>query len=305
MTRNANDLAHKDSDYETIGEFVKVVLSTGKATCTKCGAVAKDKGCPHATPEEIKGALLRLKEELKLRALVGKDNEALGTLLLGLYRDVIVKYARKFQPDISEREDEFQTILLKIIELIRERDGKFSPDTVGHFTKWMGNIASNVSGNLLKKETQYKSRRAGGRHIMDNRQSIEENRDMAANRSISLADGPVTEVVRSEMIELVRKGLERLQERYGRVYSEPLKLWAIENMTLEQVSEKLQITYDIARTRIKKAQDLLRDLYRQDMGTLYNKWQKKQMAAMDEEASGKDSGNEPCDEDSEEGSDEA
>jgi len=261
------------SESVQIGEFVRVGAIS--ATCKECGKISKGKGCSHASARDIEAAQQTIKGSLKDRALLGGDRTALGQIITELYREIIVLHVRKMRPDLKEGEDDFQAAALKIIEIVRERKGKFSADTLQNFTRWVRNTARIAGYNLLKKETQYKARRSGHSNPMEGKVSVEDRREMVDEQAASPARGPVTEVCQNEMRDLVRAGFDRLQEEYGKMYSEPLRLWAIENVGYEEIAGRLGLTHKIARKRVEKARELLRDLLGADCHTLYRMWEKQ------------------------------
>jgi DNA-directed RNA polymerase specialized sigma24 family protein len=261
------------SELVQIGEFVRVTAIS--ASCRECGKIAKGKGCKHVSAHDIEAAQQRLKTNLKERALLQDDRTALGELIAQLYREVIVLSVRNIRPDLKQSDDDFQTAALKIIELIRERKGNFSPDTLQNFTRWVRNTARVTGFNLLKKETQYKAHRSGYSNPMEGKVSVEEDREMVNDQAISSARGPVTEACHDEMRKLVQSGLERLQNEYGKMYSEPLRLWAVENLGVKEIAEKTGVGANVARKRLDKARELLRDLLRGDCHTLYRMWEKQ------------------------------
>lgn len=264
-----------------IGELVRVGALS--ASCKECGRIAKGKGCRHASARDIESAQQKIKGDLKERALLQGDQTALGQLIMELYREIIVLHVRKMRPDLKEGDDDFQTAALKIIEIIRERKGNFSPDTLAQFTRWVRKTATLSGYNLLKKETQYKARRSGHSNPMEGKVSVEEYREMVDEQAVSPARGPVTEVCYNEMNSLVRAGFDRLQEEYGKMYSEPLRLWAVENLGIQEIADRLGLTFKVARKRLEKARELLRDLLRGDCHTLYRLWEKQLAEKQQEE----------------------
>lgn len=259
-----------------IGDFVCVTALT--ASCKECGKIAKGKGCRHASPEAVEAARRKLRDGLKEQALFQGDQDALGILINEIYRDVILYGIEHFRPGLSERDDDYQAVVVNLIRIIRERKGNFSPDTIRNFTRWVRSVAVFTASNLQHKETQYRSRRSGKPHIFEGRLSVEESKEAVGEQAILRADGPATEVCRDEMRELVRHGIERLKRRYGTMYSDVLERWALKNEGIKEIADALDITFKVARKRLEKARELLRELLRSDFQTLYHSWEKQKEA---------------------------
>jgi RNA polymerase sigma-70 factor, ECF subfamily len=163
------------------------------------------------------------------------DPDAFASLL-GRYQNRLYRYLLRWVREPAAAEDLFQQTWMRVIQHIRRFDAK------RNFDAWLFAVARNIVIDYLRR------RRPG---------SLEEPVDDDLTLSGLLATGapgPLDQVLRSEIIELVRRALESQPP----VYREILSLRFVEEMKLEEIAEVLSVPLGTVKTRLARALERLR-----------------------------------------------
>ena len=149
------------------------------------------------------------------------------------YRRLMFKAAFEILGNVQETEDAVQDAFVRLADNLEKIHGVDCPQT----RNFCVIITRNICFNKLRKSAP-----------------LEINEDISS-------DDDVEETVFSEMgVEALERALEKL----GTNYRDILYLTVYEEMSLHQAAEFLGITYENAKSRVKRARKKLAELLKED-----------------------------------------
>ncbi len=179
-----------------------------------------------STTEEISD------ETLVTRVLEGKT-EAFG-MLVRRYEQKLLRYGRRFLSGREDIEDIVQEVFLRAYENLR------SFDKSRRFSPWIYRIAHNAFVNEMRRATRHPTTVFDADVLIPHRtqESPEDDHD------------------RAEMREFLRKGLDKLDQKYR----EPLILYYFEELSYASISDVLHIPVSTVGVRINRGRTALRKI---------------------------------------------
>jgi len=180
-------------------------------------------------------------DETLVAHVIDGNTEAFGALVRR-YEQKLLRYGRRFMSGREDIEDIVQEVFLRAYKNLRsfDRSRRFSP--------WIYRIAHNSFVNEMRRATRHPTVTFDADILLPNRtrESPEDDHD------------------RAEMREFLRKGLEKLDQKYR----EPLILYYFEEMSYAAISEILHIPVSTVGVRINRGRIALRKIYSMSLPSL-------------------------------------
>lgn len=172
---------------------------------------------------------------MKDEALLACGDEDSMNLLLGRYREALVRFCNKFVHDDERAEELAQETMLKVF-LYR---GRFDPTKP--FRAWLWNMARNLCHNEYRRRTAHP----------------EESKQTPLFDIFHTKRPPIVEnMEHEEELQLLRDSIEKLPERQR----ETLALVLRGDMTYNDIAKVLGITRKGVRFRMKSAREKLKGM---------------------------------------------
>ena len=185
------------------------------------------------------GSLDTPDEELARR--VAKGDPAAFEALMRRHNRTMFRTARAILHDDAEAEDALQEAYLQAFRTI----GGFRGDA--KFSTWMARVVANEALGRLRKQV----RRAAIAPLQGGVEIDEVNPTMEG----SMDKGPETAARRAEMRKLLEKRIDALPGAYGPVFM----LRAVEELSVEETADVLNVPAATVRSRFFRARSLLRE----------------------------------------------
>lgn len=174
--------------------------------------------------------------ELIQQAIQDGSEEAYGILYLR-YHESVMKKIRRYVPHSEEVEDICQETFSKAFSQL----GSFRLD--GNFATWIFTIARNTAFDHSSHD------KARGKNL-EVKASPKEQEEIEI---IDPALSPEEEVIRDQDNELVDACIEGLSD----LYREAMKLYHIDHLAYNEIAEKLGLTLNTVKTRIRRAKEMV------------------------------------------------
>ena len=169
-----------------------------------------------------------------LRSMLTGDDEAL-VLLYRRRQSAIHRFAYQMSGSVALAEDVTQEVFIFLM-----RDGKVFDPTRGSLSSFLLGVARN-----------YVLRRLRGEHLLTS--LTDDLESDGADEPIANELSPLDDLTRAESIELVRKAVLSLPERYREV----VVLCELQEMSYGEAAEVLDCAIGTVRSRLHRARALL------------------------------------------------
>ena len=187
-------------------------------------------------------------DDKTLIEMIRNDDEDAFRVLSSLYGNDIYLKAKSITKNNEDAEELTQDTMLKI------RKGIFSFRGDSSLKTWIFRIISNLSINRLKK-----TRRQGGSITMSLDAPV--SSDDTADNAASFADVlPSSEVSPADLIErsdteaIMARAMAALPPEYAKI----MDLRVAQELSYEEIAEKLNLTLGTVKSRIARARECLR-----------------------------------------------
>jgi RNA polymerase sigma-70 factor (ECF subfamily) len=159
--------------------------------------------------------------------------------LVDLYKDKVYHVSYRMLGNRQEAEDVAQETFLRVYTNLDNYDPQYK------FSTWIYRIASNLSIDILRKRKKNLS--------IDAEVSGAEGMDWH-ERLADTGKGPEEEVLTDELQEEVQDAIMELNPKYRAV----MLLRYIEDLSLQEISEAIQLPISTIKTRIHRGREALR-----------------------------------------------
>lgn len=177
--------------------------------------------------------------KLVRRALDENDQKAYAELL-HRYRESIFFMMNK----MCNNRDDADDLTIEAFGRAFKKLDQYSPDFA--FSTWLFKIASNNAIDFLRKKKQKYS------VSLDNKSESAEGSDYSANIKAGGLD-PEEHFIRKQKIESLRLLVENLKPKY----KEMIELFYFQEMSHEEISQKLNLPIGTIKAQLFRARDLL------------------------------------------------
>lgn len=184
------------------------------------------------------------------RRIAEGDNRAFE-VLMRRHNRVLFRTARAILRDDAEAEDALQEGYLKAYRTISGFRGE------ARLSTWLGRIVANEALMRLRKRTR--------RDAIVPLHPTATEEDLNRTAETNMEDGPEALAQRAQMRRLIEARIDALPEAYRPVFM----LRAVEELTVEEAAEILQIPPATVRSRFFRARSLLRDALAREVDTAY------------------------------------
>jgi RNA polymerase sigma-70 factor, ECF subfamily len=182
--------------------------------------------------------------------IAGGDNRAFE-VLMRRHNRVLFRTARAILRDDAEAEDALQDGYLKAYRTI----GSFRGEA--RLSTWLGRIVVNEALMRLRKRAR--------RDAIVPLHPTTTVEDLNPTAETSMEEGPEALAQRAQMRKLIEARIDALPEAYRPVFM----LRAVEELSVEETAEILQIPPATVRSRFFRARSLLREALAREMDTAY------------------------------------
>ncbi|UJF31982.1 RNA polymerase sigma factor SigW [Paenibacillus hexagrammi] len=178
--------------------------------------------------------------ELQLIQLSRTGDRNAFVELVELYRSKIQRLAFRMLHNKPDSEDIVQETFIRVYLNLNHYDESQS------FSTWIYRIGKNVCIDLLRKKKPV--------HSLDAELS-EQDDDYSYYSKLASGDiSPEHAVLQSEVQEHVQKSISKLADKYKSV----ITLYYLEELSLQEISEKLDLPVTTVKTRLHRGRELLR-----------------------------------------------
>jgi RNA polymerase sigma-70 factor (ECF subfamily) len=178
--------------------------------------------------------------ELRLIQLSRTGDRGAFVELVELYRNKIHRLAYRMLLSTPDSEDIVQETFIRVYLNLNHYDESQK------FSTWIYRIGKNVCIDLLRKKRPVAS--------LDAELSDSEDDYSFYSKIASEETSPENWVLQSETQEQIRKSIDKLAEKYKSV----ITLYYLEELSLQEISEKLNLPVTTVKTRLHRGRDLLR-----------------------------------------------
>lgn len=166
-------------------------------------------------------------------SVVKAGNIEIFGVLVRRYEEKLIRYARKFLFNYQDREEIVQEVFIKAYKNIQ------SFDTSKKFSSWLYRIAHNEFINAIKKKHK--------------EPILFFDTDTIFPHPVS-PDSPEKEVERKEIVGLLDKCLDKLDEKYR----EPLILYYLEEFDYKEIADILHVPTATVGIRLKRGKEKIK-----------------------------------------------
>lgn len=188
-------------------------------------------------------------DEKEIIALIKKDDEQAYKLLSRLYgKDILLK-AKSITKNHEDAEELTQDTLLKI------RKGIFSFRGESSLKTWIFRIISNLSINRLKKVKRRGSDVTTSLDAAISASANEESFSTFADILPSSDMSPADILERSDNEAIMNEAMQSLPKEYAEI----MHMRVAEELSYEEIAQKLGLSIGTVKSRIARARDCLRE----------------------------------------------
>ena len=188
-------------------------------------------------------------DEKEIIALIKKDDEQAYKLLSRLYgKDILLK-AKSITKNHEDAEELTQDTLLKI------RKGIFSFRGDSSLKTWIFRIISNLSINKLKKTKRRGSDVTTSLDAVISASANEDSFTTFADVLPSSDMSPADILERSDNEAIMNKAMQSLPKEYAEI----MHMRVAEELSYEEIAQKLGLSIGTVKSRIARARDCLRE----------------------------------------------
>ncbi|MBO5255316.1 MAG: sigma-70 family RNA polymerase sigma factor [Opitutales bacterium] len=188
-------------------------------------------------------------DEKEIIALIKKDDEQAYKLLSRLYgKDILLK-AKSITKNHEDAEELTQDALLKI------RKGIFSFRGESSLKTWIFRIISNLSINRLKKVKRRGSDVTTSLDAVISASANEESFSTFADVLPSSDMSPADILERSDNEAIMNEAMQSLPKEYAEI----MRMRVAEELSYEEIAQKLGLSIGTVKSRIARARDCLRE----------------------------------------------
>ena len=192
---------------------------------------------------------LKTIDEKEIIALIKKDDEQAYKLLSRLYgKDILLK-AKSITKNHEDAEELTQDTLLKI------RKGIFSFRGESSLKTWIFRIISNLSINRLKKVKRRGSDVTTSLDAAISASANEESFSTFADILPSSDMSPADILERSDNEAIMNEAMQSLPKEYAEI----MHMRVAEELSYEEIAQKLGLSIGTVKSRIARARDCLRE----------------------------------------------
>lgn len=177
-------------------------------------------------------------DELELVTGLRQRREELVAVFLERYRPLFYHCISHFEPEAGSRDDLYQDVVMYVLHRL-DRDS-FDP-AKGSFGTWLYRVAWCRCVDQKRKQAARRNPR-----LVTTGEQVPDRPD--------LAPAPVEQVGEAEIGSLVRRGMATLEDEERAL----LELRFVDGHTLQEISERLSISLEQTKYRIKRASTSLR-----------------------------------------------
>jgi RNA polymerase sigma-70 factor, ECF subfamily len=159
--------------------------------------------------------------------------------LVELYREKIQRLAYRMLNNKPDSEDIVQETFMRVYLNLNHYDESQK------FSTWIYRIGKNVAIDLLRKKRPFQSLDAAFH---------EDDETSFYNKIVSTDMTPEHQVLQTEMQEQMRKAINKLSEKYRVV----IILYYLHELSLLEISEKLNLPPTTVKSRLHRGRELLR-----------------------------------------------
>lgn len=179
--------------------------------------------------------------ELRLIKLSRTGDRGAFTELVELYRNKIQQLGYRMLLNKLDSEDIVQETFIRVYLNLNNYDESQK------FSTWIYRIGKNVCIDLLRKKKPI--------HSLDAAQMAEYEDDFSFYSRIPSEDQtPEQIVLQAETQEHIRKVVNKLPDKYKSV----INLYYIEELSIQEISDKLDLPVTTIKTRLHRGRDLLK-----------------------------------------------
>ncbi|MCD1258231.1 RNA polymerase sigma factor SigW [Paenibacillus athensensis] len=178
--------------------------------------------------------------ELRLIQLSRTGDRGAFVELVELYRSKIQRLAYRMLHNRPDSEDIVQETFMRVYLNLNHYDESQK------FSTWIYRIGKNVAIDLLRKKKPVQS--------LDAELSDADDDYSYYSKLASQDHTPEHAVLQTETQEHVRKAINKLADKYKAV----ITLYYMEELSLQEISDKLQLPVTTVKTRLHRGRELLR-----------------------------------------------
>jgi RNA polymerase sigma-70 factor (ECF subfamily) len=178
--------------------------------------------------------------ELRLIQLSRTGDRGAFVELVELYRNKIQRLAYRMLLSTPDSEDIVQETFIRVYLNLSHYDESQK------FSTWIYRIGKNVCIDLLRKKRPVTS--------LDAELSDSDDDYSFYSKIASEETSPENFVLQSETQEQIRKSIDKLADKYKTV----ITLYYLQELSLQEISEKLNLPVTTVKTRLHRGRELLR-----------------------------------------------